>query len=114
MNSRTSQLKIEQKWIDMIQYAYVALRQMPKSERFTLGAEIRTSLWAGFRLIIRANTRRSRLNLLYELDVEIKILLGLIRAGYGMGLFPHKQYERLSILLVELGRMLGGWIKYSK
>jgi len=114
MSLRGGQLKIEQKWIDMTQYAYVALRQMPKSERFTMGAEIRTSLWAGFRLIIRANASRSRLVLLHDLDVEIKTILGLIRAGHGMGLLPHKHYERLSIMMVEIGRMLGGWIKCSK
>ena len=51
-------LKIQQKWEDMIKYAYVALRQLPKSERFTLGAEIRAGLWSGFRLIIRANAIR--------------------------------------------------------
>lgn len=107
-------LKIQQKWEDMIKYAYAALRQMPKSERFTLGAEIRTGLWSGFRLIIRANASRRRLPMLYELDVEIKTLLGLIRVAFGMKLIPLKQYERLSMQLVELGRMLGGWIKYSK
>ena len=66
-------LLVQQKWEDMIGYAYVALRNIPKSERFTLGAEIRTALWSGLRLIIRANASRRKLTMLYDLDVELLI-----------------------------------------
>jgi hypothetical protein len=31
-----------------------------------------------------------------------------------MRLIPDKQYEILSARIVELGRMLGGWKKYSR
>lgn len=44
----SGQLKIAQKWEDMAGYAYGALRQFPKSERFTIGAELRECLWKGF------------------------------------------------------------------
>lgn len=107
-------LKIQQKWEDMTAYAYVSLRQMPKSERFTLGAEIRSKIWAGFQLIIKANAARNKMPFLFELDVEIKTLLALIRVAHGMKIIPFKQYGRLSELLVEIGKMLGGWMKYSR
>ena len=106
-------LKIQQKWEDMIGYAYIALRNIPKSERFTLGAEIRTALWSGLRLIIKANASRRKLTMLYDLDVEIKTLLALARVAYNMKIMPFKKYQHLSGLLVELGKMLGGWIKAS-
>ena len=108
------QLKIQQKWEDMAGYAYVVLRHIPKSERFTLGAEIRTGIWKGLRLIVKANAVRNRLPMLYELDAEIKTLLALMRVAYGLKIMPSKKYEILSGKLVELGKMLGGWIKYSK
>ena len=107
-------LLIQQKWEDMIGYAYIALRNIPKSERFTLGAEIRTALWSGLRLIIKANASRRKLTMLYDLDVEIKTLLALARVAYSMKIMSFKKYQHLSGLLVELGKMLGGWIKYSQ
>ena len=51
------ELKIQQKWEDMAKYAYIALRHIPKSERFTLGSELRSGIWKGLALITRANTR---------------------------------------------------------
>jgi hypothetical protein len=108
-------LKIQQKWEDMAEYMYVLLRHIPKSERFTLGAEIRGSVWRGLKLIIRANnTRKDRLSVLHELDSEIKVLQSLIRTGSSLGIVPYKKYEVSSGLLVELGKMLGGWIKYIR
>ncbi|MFW5988631.1 MAG: diversity-generating retroelement protein Avd [Desulfosudaceae bacterium] len=111
----TQPLKIQQKWEDMAQYMYVVLRHIPKSERFTLGAEIRASIWRGLRIIIRANnTRKNRMHYLYELDAEIKVLQGLLRTGRALGIIAHRKYENASLLLVELGRMLGGWIKHVR
>jgi len=109
-----AELKIQQKWEDMAQYAYVALRHIPKSERFTLGAEVRQSIWKGLRLIVRANTSRDKRKFLYELDAEIKTLQSLIRTAHSLQIIPDKKYRIWSEQLVELGRMLGGWIKSTK
>ena len=108
------QLKIAQKWEDMAGYAYVALRHIPKSERFTLGAELRESIWRGVRIITQANAARSKANLLRDLDVEIKTMLSLLRVSHGLRILPTKQYELWSSMLVEIGRMLGGWLKYCE
>jgi len=108
----TEKLIIQQKWEAMAAYVYVLLRHIPKSERFTLGAEIRQSVWRGLRLVIAANAmRRGRSDLMDKIDVEIKVLQGMIRTGHDMGIVPAKKYENCSRLLVELGRLLGGWKK---
>lgn len=108
------QLNIQQKWEDMAQYVYIALRHIPKSERFTLGVEMRSGIWRGVRLIVRANAARNKLTMLYEIDSEIKVLLALARVAHSLGVLPHRKYEIVSEKLVELGKMLGGWIKYAK
>jgi len=111
----TEKLIIQQKWEAMAEYVYILLRHIPKSERFTLGAEIRASVWKGLRLIIAANARRGgRIVLQDEIDIEIQVLQGLIRTGMALGCVPIKKYEICSRLLVELGRILGGWKKSSK
>jgi hypothetical protein len=109
-----SELKIQQKWEDMCKYAYIALRHIPRSERFTLGQEIRSGLWRGLRLILRANAIRNKRQVLYELDWQIKELLAMIRTAHALEILPTKKYELWAGKLVELGRMTGGWIKYAR
>jgi len=104
-------LQIYQKWEDMAGYAYVMLRHIPKSERFTLGSEIRSSIWRGLKLIIKANYVYNKRAPLQELDMELKTLLALIRVAYELRIIPTKKYEELSAKLIEIGKMLGGWIK---
>ena len=104
-------LKIQQKWEDMAAYTYIVLRNMPKSERFTLGAEIREAVWRGVRMIVRANYSRDKRALLMEIDTEIKTIQALIRVGHSLQIVDHKKYELLSARLCEIGRMLGGWLK---
>lgn len=64
-----NELKIKQKHEDFVAYAYVALKHMPKSERFTLVADIKNSLFRILELIIRANKTRNRLPVLYDLEL---------------------------------------------
>ena len=45
-----TQLVIEQKIRDMMQYGHIALRQFPKAEKHVLGAEIRASMLTLLRL----------------------------------------------------------------
>jgi hypothetical protein len=60
------EFKIRQKWEDMMGYAYIALRHIPKSERFTLGSEIRNCLITGLKDIIKANIARNKLPIIYN------------------------------------------------
>lgn len=108
-------LKIQEKWEAMAEYTYVMLRHIPKTERFTLGAEIRNSIWLGLRLIITGNmAKKNKMQYLTKLDSELEVLKALIRTAHGLKLIPNKKYEELSKYLVELGKMLGGWMKYCK
>ena len=110
----SEKLKIHQKWEDMTTYAYVVLRNMPKSERFTLGAEIRDSIWQGVRLLVRATHARNKTHLLLDLDTEIKTIQAMIRTGHGLKIIDDKKYQVMSGLLTEIGKMTGGWIKSQK
>jgi len=104
-------LKIYQKYYDTLIYLHIALRQFPKSEKFALASEIKRIAINGLRLIIRANKSKSKLTKLYDLDVELELLKNYVRMAKDMGFLPFKKYERLSLMLVEIGKMLGGWIK---
>ncbi|WP_100523402.1 diversity-generating retroelement protein Avd [Mycobacteroides abscessus] len=107
-------LKILQKCYDMIEYGYNALRQYPKSERFTLAADTKNSMYELLKLIIRANKKYYKKTTIQDIDIELDQLRYLVRLGNGLGFLPFKKYENWSRLLNELGRMIGGWMKSIK
>ena len=61
--------------------------------------------------IIEANKKYYKKTTLQELDVEVEKLKAYIRLSYKLGFLPPKKYELWSGLVVEIGRMVGGWIK---
>lgn len=55
----TGGLILQQKWEDMASYIYKSvLRVMPKSERFTLGSDIRQIIWDTEGLIVEVSLNR--------------------------------------------------------
>ncbi|OQB36454.1 MAG: hypothetical protein BWY06_02799 [Candidatus Latescibacteria bacterium ADurb.Bin168] len=109
-------LKIKAKTENMIQYAYVAFRHMPKSERFTLCADMKRSLFRILELEIRANYAREqeRLAMFRDLDIELDVFRSLMRLAKDLEFLPFQKYETLSEHVAEVGRMLGGLIKRAK
>ena len=110
----TENLKIKQKAEDTLQYMYVALKHFPKSERFTLCADIKQSMYKIIRLIIQANKTKNKLPILYEIDTELDMLRMMIRLSMKLEFMPFKKYEVIINYLSEVGKMLGGWIKSVK
>ena len=110
----TENLKIKQKVEDTLQYMYIALKHFPKSERFTLCADIKQSMYKIIRLIIQANKTKNKLPILYEIDTELDMLRMMIRLSMKLEFMPFKKYEVIINYLSEVGKMLGGWIKSAK
>jgi len=107
-------LVIWQKAYDCYIYLYVALRNFPKSEKFTLSADIKSSFSKLLKLLMLANKSKSKLQYLYEADVILEMLKFQIRAAKDMQFLKIKQYGILSEKFSEIGRMLGGWINKYK
>lgn len=106
-----SVLKIQQKCEDMIAYAYNALKQYPKSERHTLAANTKMSMIRLLELIIRCNKKYFKKTTMQDVDVELDVLRTYARLGNILGFLPTHKYEVWSLILNELGRMIGGWFK---
>ena len=107
------ELIIKQKVEDMIVYAYIVLRQFPKSERHALSQEIRLSLWRLLRLIIICNRRYHKKTTLQDIDAELDLLRAQVRLAFELKFLPLKKYKNLSRALAEIGRMVGGWVKVA-
>ena len=104
-------LIIDAKVREMINYGYIAIRQFPKSEKHCLGAEIRNTMWNLQRLVITAIRRYHKKATLTDMDIELALLKRQVRAAKDLRFIDFKKYETWCRQLVEIGRMLGGWIK---
>ena len=60
---------------------------------------------------IEAQKKYYKKTTLQELDVEIMKLRAYLRLSHELGFLPMKKYEVWSGMVVEIGKMLGGWLK---
>jgi len=95
----------------MMEYGYGALAQYPKSEKFALVADIKRSMDRMLERAIEAQKKYYKKTTLQELDVEIMKLKAYLRLSKNLGFLPMKKYEIWSEKVVEIGKMLGGWLK---
>jgi hypothetical protein len=65
------------------------------------------------RYIYRANNvpKQERRKALEQADLALVDLRLLIRLGMVLEFMPFKKYEIASAQVVEIGKMLGGWLK---
>lgn len=106
-----SDLAIRQKIEDMMVYAYQAIKQFPKSEKFSLGADIRSTMSSLLKLVIRCNKRYTKKTTMQDLDIELDSLRGLVRVAHELKFIPFNKYANWSRMLDEIGKMIGGWFK---
>ncbi len=64
-------------------------------------------------LFLTANKSQYKKKILYEADVQLDLLRFKLRVANELQYLKMKQYEILSGMLSEIGKMLGGWIKSS-
>ena len=107
-------LLIQQKIYDMILYAYPALEQMPKSQKFSLAQDMKHCMDRIMRLTISANKKYTKRTTLQELDVEVAALKIYLRIAYDLRYLPSKKYAVWSGMMVEIGKMVGGWIRSQR
>lgn len=110
----TEELKIIQKTYDMIQYGYNAISQFPKSEKYALGTDMKRCMHQILELTIVCQKKYYKKTTLQELDVEVTKLKAYTRLAKDLGFLSFKKYEVWSGLNVEIGKMVGGWIKSAK
>ncbi|CAK7059406.1 MAG: hypothetical protein EUB_03420 [Eubacterium sp.] len=104
-------LRLQTKIEDMAKYAFLLIVQFPKPDKFSIGEDIRDCIGRMLRLCISAKKKYFKKTTLQDLDVENATLQSYIRVAHEMGIIPHKKYEYISGLLVEIGAMIGAWIK---
>jgi hypothetical protein len=111
MAEETSVMQVIPKLVDFILWIIPALDKFPKSQKFLLGDRIETGLLDVLDKLIEANYSREKIVLLRRANLQLEKIRYLLRIAYKLRCFDVRRYEFASKALIEVGRMIGGWIK---
>ena len=104
-----------QKWEDMAEYLLKCLiPQLPKSERYAMGTQMRKLVVEIGTRISRATVMRDRnckLHEVMEADYSLNELKTLIRLADRLCYIDKKKFEVSVRHTSEIGKILGGWTK---
>lgn len=109
-----SHLPIYVKTYESIGLIYKIVGQFRKEYKHTLGAEIQEIAWKMLDEIILVNSQNNedkkhgiqKISMLFD---RLKIRF---RFAYEIGLIPSKKFEIVQKQFEEIGKMIGGWMKW--
>ncbi len=105
------EMLVVQRGYDFSKWLLQHTGKFPKSYRFSVAAKLENAVLDFIELTTVANMRRDKLPLLRQADEALARLRLLFRLSYEMRFINVTSFKYGSGKLVELGRMLGGWIK---
>ena len=88
----------------------------PKSKRYSLGQKVDELSLNIIELVITAGylPREQKLPVLQKVSIKIDLLKILLRLAWETKCLDNNKYQQLVSQLLEIGKMLGGWIKTVK
>jgi len=89
------------------------VNKLPRDQRFILGTKIENLSLEILELLIEAYylPKSEKAASLHRVNLQLEKLRYLLRLGFELRYYSSKRYQHLTKLLLELGRMTGGWIK---
>lgn len=88
----------------------------PKTKRYILGQKIDQVTLDMIELVMTAGyqIREKKLPILEKASIKLDLLKMLVRLSWETKCLDNTSYQKLSSQLVEIGKMLGGWMKTAK
>lgn len=109
-------IPILKKLFDFYKEATQSISSFPKTKRYSLGQKIDQVTLDMIELIITAGyqIREKKLSTLEKTSIKLDLLKMLVRLSWETKCSDNTSYQKLSSQLVEVGKMLGGWMKTVK
>lgn len=113
MKRENSELIIIPKIEKYIEYMIIILMKLPRTEKFSIGTEVKTSMYEMLKNILLASKidKNKRLQIYNVVDSNIYYQRICIRIMYNQKWIDEKKYKYSNELLAEIGKILGGLIK---
>lgn len=91
-----------------------AANQFPRAYKYTLGAKQKEIISDVLDLIVAANARVDKSEILEEARAKLEQFRIQIRLACDLHILGLKRYEAFSRTLEEIARQLSGWLEWSK
>ena len=99
------------KSFDLLAWLLPATLKFPREHRFVLAQRAQNAAFNFYEAITAASLSESGLKHLQQADVELQRLRLYLRLCQRLQLFNKGQYEHVSLMMEETGKLLGGWLK---
>ena len=111
-----NEIPLFQKIYDFYKLFYSYIDDFPKKSRPVLGQRIEQIILDLLESISSASyaSQSKKINLLKQASNKADFLKILFRLAYELRIIDQKKYFLLEQKLLEIGRMIGGWLKSSK
>src|SRR5574344_21108 len=107
-------LKLYQKYLDLIYYSNEILKKYPKYEKDALVSNIKNTLYEGIRIIMFINREKNkRMCYLNKLDINLKMLKVLVRVSFKSKYINVNNYNAYSKKITEINNLMMGFINYE-
>lgn len=92
------------------------LTSFPKTKKYSLGQKIDSLTLEIIEFTLTAGylSKEEKVPVLQKVSIKLDLLKMLIRLSWETKCIDNNKYQLLSSQLVEIGRMIGGWIKTVK
>lgn len=114
MTKTVEDLMIYKQFIELIYYTEMITEKYPKNEKLALVTTIKNITYDGIKKVISAYKqfqKREKIQILNELDSDLKFLKVLIRVSYKRKYISSKNYTAWAKKITNISNLLGGWIK---
>lgn len=98
----------------MMLYAYPVLQNFPKTEKFTMAADIKRNMDTLMELTIELDNKHFKKSTLTDIDTTNKKLKKYVRLAFLLRYISQRQYKHWTELLTEIGKIIGGRIQSAK
>ncbi|MBN2895064.1 MAG: four helix bundle protein [Campylobacterales bacterium] len=118
---------ITMKFIELAKLMNIYLNHFPRHEKYALSQQIRQSAYRVYDLMVEGRKRYRKKTSLTELDITHEQLRMQLYLANELGYFGFKdgkrspdeklsnhRYAAISVLVDELGRMIGAWISKAR
>lgn len=92
---------------------YGATEQFQKSYKYSLGEEIQARTWNLLDLIVEANSKEGKEEILEELSLQFDKLKLRLRFAFEVDQIPEGRFTEIQKRIQEIGKMIGGWLDWS-
>jgi len=99
------------KWHDLTGWVLDRVEAFPKNQRFIFGQRLANHMLDVMELLVEAAYTQDKTPLLNTANRKMEVLRWLLRMSHERKLLTQRQYLHAISLLVECGRMCGGWLR---